>query len=143
MKKYTFDNLAIDFAIQASKKSEDPYKKVGCSIMNKEGRLLSVGYNGLQPKQKINKNFWQDREKRRGLVIHAETNALSCITRYDNPYLLASTLLPCSCCAINIASYGIKNVLYIEEYHLDQKAYEIFNFYKIKLIKFNKTLTQN
>jgi dCMP deaminase len=136
--RISFENLAVEFAIASSKRSEDPYKKVGAAILNKEGRLLSIGYNGLQSKQEINHDFWSNREERRKYVIHAETNALSCITRYDQPYLLASTLLPCSSCAINIASYNIRKVIYLEEYILDEKAYDIFKFYNIELIKYNK-----
>jgi len=135
--RISFEDMAIRFAIDASKRSEDPYKKVGCAILNKEGRLLSIGYNGLLPKQKLCNNFWKNREKRRKFIIHAETNALACITRYEIPYLLASTLLPCSNCAINIASYGIKKILYLEDYNLDQFSKDIFKFYKINLIKYN------
>ena len=138
MGRISFNEMAINFAINASLRSEDKYKKVGCAILNKEGRLLSIGYNGLLPKQKIKNDFWSDRDHRRKYIIHAETNALSCITRYDNPYLLACTLLPCSNCASNIASNGIKEALYIDEYAPDQNAHDIFNFYKIKLNKFNK-----
>ena len=134
MKRISFFDMALNIAIEASKRSEDPYKKVGCAILNSEGRLLSIGYNGLQSKYKINNNFWENREKRREYMIHAETNALSCITRYDNPYVLACTLLPCSCCAMNIATYGIKNVIYKEYYKNDLRAKEIFKFYKIKLL---------
>ena len=134
MKRISFFDMALNIAIEASKRSEDPYKKVGCAILNSEGRLLSIGYNGLQSKYKINNNFWENREKRREYMIHAETNALSCITRYDNPYVLACTLLPCSCCAMNIATYGIKNVIYKEDYKNDLRAKEIFKFYKIKLL---------
>lgn len=137
--RISFEEMAIKFALNASYRSEDPYKKVGCAILNKEGRLLSIGYNGLQPKQKINKKFWENRDERRRFVIHAETNALSCISRYENPYLLASTLLPCQSCAINIVSHGIKRILYLEDYDLDSSAKEIFNFYKINLIKYNYT----
>lgn len=133
-----FITLAMKTAEVASLRSEDPYKKVGCSILNKEGRIISMGYNGLQPKQKIKQKFWADRDNRRKYIIHAETNALSSITRYDNPYLLASTLLPCASCAINIASYKIKEVVYLEDYHKDSSAIDIFKFYKIKLIKYNK-----
>jgi dCMP deaminase len=136
MKRLTFNDLAIEIAKCASMRSEDPFKKVGCAIFNKEGRLLSIGYNGLQPKQKISKQFWNDRDERRKYVIHAETNALSCITRYDNPSLLAITLLPCSSCAINIASFGIRDILYVEEYEKDMLAKKIFKFYNIKIKKY-------
>lgn len=131
----SFEKMAVDFALAASQRSEDPYKKVGCAILNKEGRLLSIGYNGLQPKQEINNIFWENRDVRRNYIIHAEANALSCITRYDKPYLLASTLLPCSSCAINIASHGISKVIFIEEYSRDESAIDIFKFYNINLEK--------
>lgn len=136
--RISFDGLAVEIAKAASLRSEDQHKKVGCAILNKEGRLLSIGYNGLLSKQKVKKSFWLNRDSRRAYVIHAETNALSCITRYDNPYLLATTLLPCSACAINIASYGIKKILYVEDYERDKSAIDIFRFYSIDLIQYNK-----
>lgn len=128
--------MAMNIALTASKRSEDPYQKVGVSILDKNGRVLSIGYNGIKPKDQKGNHFWKDRDNRRKYIIHAETNALSCITRYDNPYILASTLLPCSCCATNIASYGIEKVFYLEEYDKDTRSKEIFIFHKIKLIKY-------
>lgn len=137
-KRISFETMAVNIAKAVAERSEDPFKKVGCAIFNKDARLLSVGYNGIQSKQKISDNFWLDRDKRRSKIIHAEINALSCINMYDKPELLATTLLPCSSCAINIASYKIKKVLYIEDYCRDDHATDIFKFYKIKLIKYNK-----
>ena len=133
--RISFEEMAIKVADVIKDRSEDPYKKVGVCVLNKEGRILSVGYNGLLSKQQILNNFWEDRDERRKFIIHAETNALACITRYDKPYILASTLLPCANCAINICSHGIKYVYYREEYHKDQLAYEIFDFYKVSLKK--------
>ena len=135
--RISFTEMAVKFALDASLRSEDPHKKVGCCILNKEGRVLSIGYNGLLSKHQVKNNFWEDRDKRRKYVIHAETNALACISRYESPHLLVCTLLPCSSCAINIASHGIKEVVYIEEYAKDDLAKEIFDFYGIKLIKYN------
>ena len=136
MKRISFIDMAMNIALTASKRSEDPYQKVGVSILDKNSRVLSIGYNGIKPKDQRGNHFWKDRDNRRKYIIHAETNALSCITRYDNPYILASTLLPCSCCAINIASYGIEKVFYLEEYDKDTQSKEIFKFYKIQLIKY-------
>lgn len=104
----SFEQMALEVAIACSKRSEDLYKKVGCCILNKEGRILSTGYNGLTPKFKTSSVFWKNREKRRKFIIHAELNALSRISRDDNPFILASTLMPCSNCALNIVVYGIK-----------------------------------
>lgn len=136
LKRIQTKELALRIALDASLRSEDPFKKVGCSIFNKEGRLLSIGYNGLQSKQNPNKKFWEDRDNRRLYIIHAETNALSCLTRYDNPYLLAVTLLPCAACATNIASFGIKEIIYIEDYQKNMLAKKIFKFYNIKIQKY-------
>lgn len=129
------EDFAIRIAETAALRSEDPYKKVGCAILNKEKRFLSMGYNGVRPNQIVSANFWKDRDKRRVYMIHAETNALSCISRYQNPFLIASTLMPCSNCAINISSYGIKKVLYKEDYEKDMLAKKIFKFYNIEVIK--------
>ena len=134
-KRISFVETAIQTAFLWSKRSEDPYRKVGVCILNKDGRVLSIGYNGLAPKFKINKNFFNDRDNRRKYMIHAEINALSLIRRTDEPYLLASTLLPCSNCATNIVAYGVKSVVYSEDYEKDATAKEIFKFYNVKLIK--------
>lgn len=134
--RISFEEMAIKIADVVKDRSEDPYKKVGACILNKEGRMLSIGYNGLLPKQEASNIFWDNRDERRKFIIHAEINALASITRYDKPYLLACTLLPCRSCAVNIAAYGIKYIYYLEEYEKDQLAHEIFDFYKIKISKF-------
>lgn len=127
--------MAIKIAYEVSKRSEDLYKKVGCCILNKEGRILSTGYNGLPPKFNTNKSFWKNRDERRKFIIHAEVNALSRISREEYPYTLASTLLPCPNCAMNIMAYNIKRVIYSENYDLDDSSKKIFKFYKVDLIK--------
>jgi dCMP deaminase len=133
--RISFIEAAIETAKIWSNRSEDPYKKVGVCILNKDGRVLSVGYNGLIPKFTTSNVFFNDRDNRRKYMIHAEINALSLIKRKDEPNLLASTLLPCASCATNIIAYGLKSVVYLEEYEKDSAAKEIFKFYNIDLIK--------
>lgn len=137
-KRPSFVNIALATAKVWSLRSEDPYKKVGSCILNKEGRVLSVGYNGLPSKVSVNDKFWENREERRKYMIHAEINALSLIKRSDEPYILACTLLPCSSCATSIISYGIKHVVYLEDYNLDKNALDIFRFYGVQLQKYEK-----
>jgi len=132
----SFEEIALETAKIWSLRSEDPYKKVGACILNEEGRVLSIGYNGLPTKFNLKKGFWEDRDKRRRYMIHAEINALSLIKKSDKPYLLACTLLPCSSCATSIISYGIKKVIYSEEYHLDKNSLDIFMFYGVQLKKY-------
>ena len=133
--RISFIEAAIETARIWSSRSEDPYKKVGVCILNKDGRVLSVGYNGLLSKFNINQDFFSNRDNRRKYMIHAEINALSLVKRGDQPHLLASTLLPCSSCATNIVAYCVKSVVYSEEYEKDSTAKEIFKFYNIELIK--------
>jgi len=109
---------------------------VGACILNEEGRVLSVGYNGLPAKFNLKKKFWNIWDERRKYMIHAEINALSLIKKSDKPYLLACTLLPCSSCATSIISYGIKKVIYSEDYHLDKNSLDIFMFYGVQLNKY-------
>ena len=66
--RISFEEMATKFALDASLRSEDPHKKVGCCILNKEGRVLSIGYNGLSPKHSIPSNFWEDRDERRAIL---------------------------------------------------------------------------
>jgi len=135
-KRKSFIDCAVETAKVWSQRSEDPFRKVGACIINSNGRVLSVGYNGLPSKFLTGEGFWQDREKRRMYMIHAEVNALSILKLRDDPYLIATTLLPCSSCASLIAAHGIKEVVYLEEYNLDKRSLDIFNLFGINVYKY-------
>jgi len=123
-------------AFAAAKRSEDPYRKVGACALNKDKMVVGLGYNGLASGKDAPPSFWEDRDYRRKFMIHAETNCLS-LCKKGEVDLLAVTLLPCSYCATMIASYGVKEILYHEEYENDQAAKKIFNFYNINMLKFS------
>ena len=122
-------------AFAAAKRSEDPYKKVGACALNKDKMVVGLGYNGLASGTDPHPGFWDDRDARRKFMIHAETNCLS-LCKKGEVELLAVTLLPCSYCATMIASYGVKEVLYHEEYENDKAAKDIFSFYNIEMLNF-------
>jgi dCMP deaminase len=138
MNRISFIDTALATATAWSFRSEDPFKKVGCCILDAEGRVLSVGYNGLPAKFIPEQNFWDDRDSRRKYILHAEINALSLIKRSNNAYILACTLLPCSSCATSIIAHGIKNVVYLEDYEPDQNALDIFKYYGVNVNKYEK-----
>lgn len=115
----------------AASKSKDPWQKVGAVILRADSSIASIGYNGFP--QGVTED-WEDREKRRLLVIHAEQNAL----RYTKPWegkTLYSTLLPCNDCLKSIAAYGIKRVLYKEIYHQDPSSLIIAENLGIELVQ--------
>lgn len=125
--RITWEEYALRIAEVASLRSEDPYKKVGACALDFSNRVIGVAYNGLSSGLDPDFSFWSDRDKRRPYMIHAEANLLSLFKRGEC-YLLACTLMPCSCCASMISAYGIKKVVYKEVYNRDTMAVQIFEF---------------
>ena len=131
MDRISWEEYALAIARTVSLRSEDPYMKVGACVLNKNNRIVGVGYNGLASGKVVKKDFWENRDERRKYMIHAEANALSFVNQNEG-VLLACTLLPCSSCATLIAGHGIKKIVYGEIYQRDTKAFDIFNFYRIE-----------
>ena len=128
-----WERYALSLAKVAALRSEDPFVKVGACVLRHDNSVASLGYNGAPPKVNID---WSDRDERRRRVIHAEANAL----RYVKPQecrLLACTLLPCNYCLKLISSYGIKEVVYIEEYDKDCSSLTLASEFGINLKKIN------
>ena len=124
---------ALSLARVASLRSEDPFVKVGACVLRYDNSVASLGYNGAPPKVNID---WSNRDERRKRVIHAEVNAL----RYVKPEeckILACTLLPCNDCLKLISSYGIKQVVYIDEYDKDDSSLTLASEFGINLKKVN------
>jgi dCMP deaminase len=132
--RISWNKYALNLAIEASKRSEDPYRKVGACALSFDNRVLGVSYNGLVSGKNVRKNFWKDRNQRRRYMIHAETNLLSLFERGECR-LIACTLLPCSYCARMICAWGIPEVIYKEEYDNDAEGLEIFKFYNVNVKK--------
>lgn len=104
----TFMEHAMNLAEAASRRSEDPFCRVGACVLDNAGVVRGVGYNGTLPGITID---WSDRDGRRGLVLHAEANALRHVTPRDvDGGILAVTHWPCSDCTLLAASYGIRRI---------------------------------
>ena len=137
--RLSWNKYALNLAIEASKRSEDPYKKVGACALSHDNRVLGVAYNGLVSGKNVAKKFWKNRDQRRKYMIHAETNLLSLFERGECR-LIATTLLPCCYCARMICAWNIPNVIYLEDYAQDREGLEIFRFYKVKVTKADKII---
>ena len=130
-----WSEYALDIAFTVSTNSKDPWIKVGACLLRHDNTVAAVGYNGF-PAGMI--EDWSDRDRRRAFVVHAEQNAL----RYVRPgecALLATTLLPCNDCLKVIASYGIKKVVYAEDYQNDLSSLKLAECFGIELEKINLT----
>lgn len=118
--RVSWETYALNLAIAAADRSEDPWVQVGAVVLRPDHSVASVGYNGAPPGVELD---WDDRDRRRYRVIHAETNALRyCRTEEVRGGLLAVSHVPCSQCLVNSAAYGILEVVFrnqLENYPIE------------------------
>lgn len=131
MSRIDWDKHALLLAWTATRRSEDPYLKVGACALGINNEVLGVAYNGLAAGKNVNHDFWVDRNKRRPYMIHAETNLLARV-HPGQVKTIAVTLQPCSHCSQAIAAYGIKKVVYSMKYDFDKFGLNILDFYGIE-----------
>jgi len=131
MPKISWEKHALLLAWAATRRSEDPYMKVGACALGHNNEVLGVAYNGLVSGKEVDQEFWKDRDKRRPFMIHAEANLLARIS-YGQAKTIAITLQPCTHCAQAIAAYGIKKVVYSMRYDFDKGGLNVLDFYNIE-----------
>ena len=120
----SWDEYFMGIAVLSTMRSKDPNTRVGACIVSKDNRILSIGYNGAPNGYKDDVFPW-DREgdpkdTKYFYVCHSELNA---ILNYGGSRsdLVGSklyvTLFPCNECAKVVVQSGIKEVIYLSEYH--------------------------
>jgi dCMP deaminase len=124
---------AMALAHVASLRSEDPFRKVGAVAFDFDNRVIGTAYNGLAPGFNADHEFWLDRDTRRKFMLHAEVNLCSLFTR-GNVKLIACTTKPCTSCAQMLASYGVKEIYFHEDYP-ESEADAICTLYGIQLVQ--------
>ncbi len=115
----SWDEYFMGVATLASFRSKDPNSQVGACIVDKDNKILSMGYNGL-PRGCSDDEFPWAREgdsltTKYAYVTHSELNA---ILNYRGGSLegckIYVTLFPCNECAKAIIQSGIKTVIFAE-----------------------------
>lgn len=116
-----WDEFFMGLAVLSSMRSKDPNTQVGCCIVDKENRILSLGYNGF-PNGCSDDEFPWDREGKSpyetkyNYVCHAELNA---ILNFKGTSLKESkiyvTQFPCNECAKAIIQSGIESIVYLDD----------------------------
>jgi dCMP deaminase len=91
--------------------SKDPSTQVGCVIVDKQNRVVSLGFNGFPRGIKDLANRYDDKETKYLFVAHAERNALDNAPLSVEGCTLFSPLLPCNECAKSIIQKGITKVV--------------------------------
>lgn len=116
----SWDEYFMGIALLSAKRSKDPSTQVGACIVNKNNKIMSVGYNGL-PMGCSDDDFpWErtgdELETKYPYVCHAELNAILNSRGGDlENCKIYVPLFPCNECAKAIIQSGIREVVYLSD----------------------------
>jgi dCMP deaminase len=117
--RLNWDEYFMSIALLASQRSPCQRLHVG-SVVVKDNRLISMGYNGFIPGAPHISRLKDDHEQS---IIHSEVNALADCAKRGASLLDAKiyvTHYPCINCFRSIAACGIKEVIYLQDYKNDE-----------------------
>jgi dCMP deaminase len=132
-----WDEYFMSIALLASCRSPCERLNVG-SVIVKNNRLISMGYNGYIPGAPHISRVHENHEQS---IIHSEINALSdCAKRGVSleGSKIYVTHYPCINCFRSIAACGIKEVIYYEDYNNNPIVEELANDSSILIKKLEK-----
>lgn len=112
----SWDQYFMGLAHLSALRSKDPSTQVGAVIVDRNNKVVSIGYNGL-PQGCSDDSFpWTKEgnmlESKYAFVVHAELNAILNAPRSVADCILYVSLFPCNECAKAIIQSGIKKVIY-------------------------------
>lgn len=121
----SWDEYFMGIAKLSAMRSKDPNTQVGCCIVGKDNRIISVGYNGF-PNGCSDDDFpWcRDGEDNKYFyTTHSELNAILNArgSNLEGGRLYVS-LFPCNECAKAIIQCGIKEIVYDADKYADTPA---------------------
>ena len=116
----SWDEYFMGVAKLSSLRSKDPNTQVGCCIVNKNKKIVAVGYNGMPMGCKDSEFPWNVKEgslenTKYAYVVHAELNAILNYRGDLTGSKIHVKLFPCNECAKAIIQAGIKEVIYKED----------------------------
>ena len=104
----------LELAKEFSRWSKDPSRKIGAVAINKDGVIISTGWNGFPRGFNDSPESYLNREMKNKYIIHAETNLIYNAARIgatlEGCTLYCWGLPVCSECAKAISQVGIKQV---------------------------------
>lgn len=116
----SWDEYFMGIAMLSAQRSKDNSTQVGACIVNKEKKIVSVGYNGMPTGCCDDEMPWErtaecSLDTKYPFVCHAELNAIlnSNIGNLSGCTIYV-TLFPCNECAKAIIQCGIKHIVYYE-----------------------------
>lgn len=116
----SWEEYFMGVALLSAKRSKDPSTQVGACVVNKDKRIIGIGYNGFPTGCKDEDFPWGKTDENKlntkyPYVVHAEPNAILNCTSSLKDSTLYVTLFPCNECAKLIIQSGIKKVIYMSD----------------------------
>lgn len=115
----SWDEYFMGIAVLSSLRSKDPNTQVGACIVNKDRRIVGVGYNGFPRGCDDDVLPWEREgellDTKYPYVCHAELNAILNSNFDLRDCTLYVGLFPCNECAKAIIQCGIKRIVYLED----------------------------
>ena len=130
----SWDSYYLELAKTAATRSKDPSTKVGSVIVDKDNRVLALGFNGFPSGVKETPERWE-RPVKYDFVTHSEANALLYAGRACRGAKLYTTLYPCVDCTKLIITAGIKEVLFHSDKYWSAIAEIMFNEAGVKVTR--------
>ena len=122
--RLNWDEYFMSIAVLASQRSPCARLHVG-SVVVKNNRLISMGYNGYIPGAPHTSRVHDNHEQS---IIHSEINAIAdcakrCVSLEGAKIYI--THYPCIHCFRSIAACGVKEVIYLDDYCNNQIVQEL------------------
>lgn len=149
----SWDEYFMGIAMLSAKRSKDPNTQVGACIVDKDSKIVGIGYNGFPIGCSDDNLPWSrdaenSNETKYPYVVHAEANAILNSTKDLHGARIYIDLFPCNECAKLIIQSGIKEVVFLSDKYKDtdsvKASRKMFNLSGVKerqLIVKNKKIT--
>lgn len=115
----TWDEYFMGIAIFSAKRSKDPSTQVGACIINKQKKVVGLGYNGFPVGCNDDSLPWERTgnflDTKYPYVCHAELNAILNSIKDLQDCSIYVALFPCNECAKAIIQSGISEVVYLSD----------------------------
>ncbi len=113
-KQRQWDEYFMEIAETVAKKSKDPSSKMGCVIVDKNKRVVSLGYNGMIQGADEEKMTLSERPMKYYFVIHSEMNALIFAHQDLTDCTVYNRVATCENCLKHCLQAGITRFVYKE-----------------------------
>jgi dCMP deaminase len=120
----SWDEYFMGIAMLSAKRSKDPSTQVGACIVDKDNKVVGIGYNGFPIGCSDDNLPWERQGDNSNLtkypyVVHAEANAILNSTKDLHGARIYVDLFPCNECAKLIIQSGIKEVVFLSDKYKD------------------------